>query len=188
MKYCNGQKWGAKKHVLAFSMYPLSRQITFGINGGLFCEEKTLTENDATWKVDLFSTHRVHLFQNPSQSNIGNVWQHKHLQKKQISDDRTDTCCSQEKALRRVLLVLFGVAVNFIGTFLTFLAVHNRSIGDLVTNWLTQSLTFTFDITERPKRLVTFETFDQSDQETWPDQHFDNFQQFSTIFNNFQQF
>ena len=29
-----------------------------------------------------------------------------------------------------------------------FLAVHNSSIGDLVTNSLTDSLTFTFDITE----------------------------------------
>ena len=29
-----------------------------------------------------------------------------------------------------------------------FLAVHNSSIGDLVTHSLTDSLTFTFDITE----------------------------------------
>ena len=28
--------------------------------------------------------------------------------------------------------------------------------------------------TEWPKRLVTFETFDQSDEETWPDQQKDN--------------
>ena len=40
------------------------------------------------------------------------------------------------------------------------LAVHNSSIGDLVTDSLTDSLTFTFDI------RVTFETFDQSDEET----------------------
>ena len=70
MKHCNGEKWGAKKHVLAFSMYRLSRQITFGRNVGSLYSVlwgKTLTENDATWKVDLFSTHRVHLFQKPSQ-------------------------------------------------------------------------------------------------------------------------
>ena len=30
--------------------------------------------------------------------------------------------------------------------------------------------------------------FDQSDEETWPDQHFDNFWQFLTIFDNFWQF
>ena len=28
---------------------------------------------------------------------------------------------------------------------------------------------------ERPKRPLTFETFDQSDEETWPYQHLDNF-------------
>ena len=27
-----------------------------------------------------------------------------------------------------------------------------------------------FDIKERPQRLVTFKTYDQSDDETWPDQ------------------
>ena len=56
-------------------------------------------------------------------------------------------------------------------------------------HWLTDWLTFTFDITEWPERLVTFETFDQSDEETWPDQHFDK--SFLTILdkiNNFQQF
>ena len=48
-----------------------------------------------------------------------------------------------------------------------------------LTNWLSH---FYFcDITEWPKRLVTFETFDQSDEETWPVQHFDIFWQFSTI-------
>ena len=40
--------------------------------------------------------------------------------------------------------------------------------------------------------LVTFETFDQSDDETWPDQHFDNFvdnfDNFLTIVNNFNNF
>ena len=30
--------------------------------------------------------------------------------------------------------------------------------------------TFTFDITEWPQRLVTFETFDQIDEGTWSDQ------------------
>ena len=51
-----------------------------------------------------------------------------------------------------------------------FLAVQNSSIGDLVTHWLTHSLSFDFNITEWPLRLVTSETFDQSDGETWPDQ------------------
>ena len=59
-----------------------------------------------------------------------------------------------------------------------FLAVQNSSIGDLVcplvrplgtTN--NQSLQ---NSTEWPERLVTFETFDQSDEETWPDQKKDN--------------
>ena len=48
-----------------------------------------------------------------------------------------------------------------------FLAVLNSSIiGDLVT-----------DLTgkEQAWRPVTFETFDQSDEEISPDQHFDNF-------------
>ena len=36
-----------------------------------------------------------------------------------------------------------------------------------LTNWLSHF--YFFDITEWPKRLVTFETFDQSDEETWPD-------------------
>ena len=31
-----------------------------------------------------------------------------------------------------------------------------------------------FDIKKRPQRPVTFETFDQSDEETWPDQQKDN--------------
>ena len=61
-----------------------------------------------------------------------------------------------------------------------------------LTDWVIHSLTFTFEITERPQRLVTFETFDQSDEETWPDQHFDNFfwqfWQFLTIFDIFDNF
>ena len=48
------------------------------------------------------------------------------------------------------------------------LAVQNSSIGDLVTHSLTHSLTVLLLLTysERPQRLVTFETFDQSDEET----------------------
>ena len=43
-----------------------------------------------------------------------------------------------------------------------FLAVHNSSIGDLVTNSLTDSVrTLLIDI-----QRVTFETFDQNDEET----------------------
>ena len=41
--------------------------------------------------------------------------------------------------------------------------------------------TFTFDITDWPKRPVTFETFDQSDEETWPD----NFLTMLNFFLNF---
>ena len=37
-------------------------------------------------------------------------------------------------------------------------------------HWVSEWVTFDFDITEWPQRLVTFETFDQSDEETWPDQ------------------
>ena len=58
-----------------------------------------------------------------------------------------------------------------------FLAVHNSSKGDLVTHWVTDSvtdsLTFTFDITEWPKRLATFETFVQIHEKTWHDQKID---------------
>ena len=64
-----------------------------------------------------------------------------------------------------------------------FLAVHNSSIGDLVTHWLTDSLLL-LTYKEQPKRLVTFEKFDQSDEETWPEQHFDNFE----FFDNFGKF
>ena len=44
-----------------------------------------------------------------------------------------------------------------------FLAVHNSSIGDLVTDSLTNWLAFTFGITEWPQGLVTFEIFIQTD-------------------------
>ena len=55
---------------------------------------------------------------------------------------------------------------------LVFLAVHNSSIGEIVTHWVTDWLrTLLIDITEWPWRLVTFETFDQSDDETWPDKN-----------------
>ena len=50
-----------------------------------------------------------------------------------------------------------------------FLAVQNSSIGDLVTDSLTESLSeplLFFDIKEPPQRPVTFETFDHSDEET----------------------
>ena len=49
-----------------------------------------------------------------------------------------------------------------------FLAVQNSSIGDLVTHSLTESLTVLLLLRykERPQRPVTFETFDQSDEET----------------------
>ena len=63
-----------------------------------------------------------------------------------------------------------------------FLAVQNSSWGDLVrlsVPWLVgwsgttnnQSL---HNTTEGPQRLVTFETFDQSDDGTWSDQQKDN--------------
>ena len=57
----------------------------------------------------------------------------------------------------------FGKNVSF--WWLLFLAVQNSS-GDLVTHLLTDLGTFSFDIIEWPKRLVTFETFDLSDKET----------------------
>ena len=53
-----------------------------------------------------------------------------------------------------------------------FLAVQNSSIGDLVTHSLTD---WGYLLLLRYKeRLLTFETFDQSDEETWPDQEKDN--------------
>ena len=39
--------------------------------------------------------------------------------------------------------------------------------------YLSNTLHHLFDIKERPERLVTFETFHQSDEETWPDQEKD---------------
>ena len=53
----------------------------------------------------------------------------------------------------------------FIFTNTLFLAVQNSSIGDLVTDSLTKG-TYTFDIQRATLRPVTFETFDQSDEET----------------------
>ena len=45
-----------------------------------------------------------------------------------------------------------------------------------VTHWLTDWLRVFYWLTykEWPMRLLTFETFDQSDEETWPDQEKDN--------------
>ena len=56
--------------------------------------------------------------------------------------------------------------------FFKFLAVQNSSLGDLVTHSVTHSLRVLLLLTykERPERPVTFETFDQSDEETWPGQ------------------
>jgi len=55
-----------------------------------------------------------------------------------------------------------------------FLAVQNSSIGDLVPCLVGWSVTTNnqslHNITEWPQRLVTFETFDQSDEGTWLDQ------------------
>ena len=91
-----------------------------------------------------------------------------------------------------------------------FLAVQNSPIGLIVRPLLGRSGTTNnqslHNIAEWPQRLVTFETFDHSDEETWPDQHFDiveffwklksfwkfwifwKFWQFSTISDNFLQF
>ena len=51
-----------------------------------------------------------------------------------------------------------------------FLAVQNSSIGDLVPCSGTTNNQSLHNTKEWPKRLVTFETFDQSYEETWPDQ------------------
>ncbi len=62
-------------------------------------------------------------------------------------------------------------------------------MGDLVTDLVIQSLRVLLLLTykEEPWRLVTFETLDQIDEETWPDKHFDNFDFFVNFdfFNNF---
>ena len=65
----------------------------------------------------------------------------------------------------------------FLKTGKCFLAVQNSSIGDLVTHWVTDWLTVLLLLRykERPERPVTFETFDQSDEETWPDQQKNNY-------------
>ena len=57
-------------------------------------------------------------------------------------------------------------------TVFVFSCTADSSIGDLVTDsltdWVRDLLKNT--TTEWPQRLVTFETFDQSYEETWPDQ------------------
>ena len=60
------------------------------------------------------------------------------------------------------------------------LAVLNSSIGDLVADWLTHSLRVVLLLTykEQPQRPVTLKAFDQSDEKTWPGQHFDIFWNF----------
>ena len=50
----------------------------------------------------------------------------------------------------------------------------SRSIGDLVTQSLADLGLYYFTFKDRPQRLVTFETFDENDEETQLDQHFDN--------------
>ena len=61
-------------------------------------------------------------------------------------------------------------------TFLhLFSAVQNSSIGDLVTHSLTHWLSdLILTLQSDPWGLVTFETFDQSDEETGHDQKTDN--------------
>ena len=60
------------------------------------------------------------------------------------------------------------------------LAVLNSSIGDLVADWLTHSLRVVLLLTykEQPQRPVTLKAFDQSDEKTWPGQHFNIFWNF----------
>ena len=53
-----------------------------------------------------------------------------------------------------------------------FLAVHNSSKGDLVPLSGTTNNQSLHNTTEWPLRLVTFETFDRSDEKTWPDQKY----------------
>ena len=63
-------------------------------------------------------------------------------------------------------------------TFLValFSCPADSSIGDLVTHSLSEWVSDLFKNTtnERPQRLVSFETFDQSDEKTWPDPKKDN--------------
>jgi len=64
-----------------------------------------------------------------------------------------------------------------------------------LTDSLTQSGPYKLTFKEQPKRIATFETFDQSVGETWPDLHLNNLWHFwllltifltiSTIFQNF---
>ena len=56
-----------------------------------------------------------------------------------------------------------AIAYNQVDFFLLlFLAVQNSSIGDLVTHSVTESLLL-LPYKEKSQRLVTIETFDQSD-------------------------
>ena len=58
---------------------------------------------------------------------------------------------------------------------LIFKPSPDSSIGDLVTNWLTKYYTLLKNtIIQHSERLVTLETCDESDEETWPDQQKDN--------------
>ena len=67
-----------------------------------------------------------------------------------------------------------------------FLAVQNSSIGDLVTNSLTQSVSNVYFC--HTKRLATIETFDQSDENFLMTFFDDNFQIFGQILDFFQIF
>ena len=52
-----------------------------------------------------------------------------------------------------------------LSVFVVFLAVQNSSIGDLVP-WSVRLTKLTIRVFTTPQRLVTFETFDQNDEET----------------------
>ena len=70
------------------------------------------------------------------------------------------------------ILAMFTVISPSTQSTLLFLAVQNSSIGDIVTDSLTHSLTglLLLILQSDPRELVTFETFVQSDEKTLHDQ------------------
>ena len=65
---------------------------------------------------------------------------------------------------------------EWIVSIVFFSCPQDRSIGDLVTNSLTHWLQDTFENTpiQHSERLVTLETCDDSEEETWPNQQKEN--------------
>ena len=87
---------------------------------------------------------------------------------------------STNKTLQHLLTILISTILYTYFYHLKKIWWHllHFTIGDWVSHLLFS------DNKERPQRPVTFDKFDHIDEETWPDQHFEFFLQFLTIFFN----